>query len=53
MQVLNGVHQIKSPCPGDTSWYTNVYVIEGGAMGIYLLTAGGTARNPCGLFRKE
>jgi glyoxylase-like metal-dependent hydrolase (beta-lactamase superfamily II) len=29
MQVLNGVHQIKSPCPGDTSWYTNVYVIEG------------------------
>jgi len=30
MQVLNGVHQIKSPCPGDTPWYTNVYVIEGG-----------------------
>jgi glyoxylase-like metal-dependent hydrolase (beta-lactamase superfamily II) len=30
MQVLNGVHQIKSPCPGDESWYTNVYVIEGG-----------------------
>ncbi len=30
MQVLNGVHQIKSPYPGDTSWYTNVYVIEGG-----------------------
>jgi glyoxylase-like metal-dependent hydrolase (beta-lactamase superfamily II) len=30
MQVLNGVHQIKSPCPGDASWYTNVYVIEGG-----------------------
>jgi len=29
MQVLNGVHQIKSPCPGDASWYTNVYVIEG------------------------
>jgi glyoxylase-like metal-dependent hydrolase (beta-lactamase superfamily II) len=30
MQVLNGVHQIKSPCPGDALWYTNVYVIEGG-----------------------
>jgi len=30
MQVLNGVHQIKSPCPGDVSWHTNVYVIEGG-----------------------
>jgi len=30
MQVLNGVHQIKSPCPGDASWYTNVYVVEGG-----------------------
>ena len=30
MQVLNGVHQIKSPCPGDASWHTNVYVIEGG-----------------------
>jgi glyoxylase-like metal-dependent hydrolase (beta-lactamase superfamily II) len=29
MQVLNGVHQIKSPCPWDASWYTNVYVIEG------------------------
>ena len=29
MQVLNGVHQIKSPCPGDASWDTNVYVIEG------------------------
>jgi len=29
MQVLNGVHQIKSPCPGDASWFTNVYVIEG------------------------
>jgi len=29
MQVLNGVHQIKSPCPGGASWYTNVYVIEG------------------------
>jgi len=30
MQVLNGVHQIKSPCPGDASSYTNVYAIEGG-----------------------
>jgi len=30
MQVLNGVHQIKSPGPGGTSWSTNVYVIEGG-----------------------
>jgi glyoxylase-like metal-dependent hydrolase (beta-lactamase superfamily II) len=29
MQVLNGVHQIKSPCPRDASWFTNVYVIEG------------------------
>ncbi len=29
MEILNGVHQIKSPCPGDASWYTNVYVIEG------------------------
>jgi len=29
MQILNGVHQIKSPCPGDASWDTNVYVIEG------------------------
>jgi glyoxylase-like metal-dependent hydrolase (beta-lactamase superfamily II) len=30
MKVLNGVHQIKSPAPGSASWYTNVYVIEGG-----------------------
>lgn len=29
MQVLNGVHQIKTPSPGDGSWQTNVYVIEG------------------------
>ena len=29
MQVLNGVHQIKSPGPGDASLYTNVYIIEG------------------------
>ena len=29
MQVLNGVHQIKTPCPGGLLWYTNVYVIEG------------------------
>jgi glyoxylase-like metal-dependent hydrolase (beta-lactamase superfamily II) len=30
MKVLNGVHQIKTPGPGGTSWSTNVYVIEGG-----------------------
>jgi glyoxylase-like metal-dependent hydrolase (beta-lactamase superfamily II) len=30
MRILNGVHQIKSPGPGDASLYTNVYVIEGG-----------------------
>jgi glyoxylase-like metal-dependent hydrolase (beta-lactamase superfamily II) len=30
MRVLNGVHQIKSPGPGGTSWSTNVHVIEGG-----------------------
>jgi len=29
MKVLNGVHQIKTPAPGNTSWYTNIYVIEG------------------------
>ena len=29
MQILNGVHQIKSPGPGNASWSTNVYVIEG------------------------
>jgi len=29
MQVLNGVHQIKTPGPVGTSLYTNVYVIEG------------------------
>ena len=30
MEILNGVHQIKTPCPESASWYTNVYVIEGG-----------------------
>jgi glyoxylase-like metal-dependent hydrolase (beta-lactamase superfamily II) len=29
MQILNGVHQIKTPCPGGLFWYTNIYVIEG------------------------
>ncbi|MGA8848373.1 MAG: MBL fold metallo-hydrolase [Dehalococcoidia bacterium] len=29
MRILNGVHQIRSPGPGDASLYTNVYVIEG------------------------
>jgi glyoxylase-like metal-dependent hydrolase (beta-lactamase superfamily II) len=29
MRILNGVHQIKSPCPRSASWTTNVYVIEG------------------------
>jgi glyoxylase-like metal-dependent hydrolase (beta-lactamase superfamily II) len=29
MQVLNGVHQIKIPAPGNASWTTNAYVIEG------------------------
>jgi len=29
MEILNGVHQIKTPCPGGLLWYTNVYVIEG------------------------
>jgi len=29
MQVLNGVHQIKTPGPGSASWPTNVYAIEG------------------------
>ena len=29
MEILNGVHQIKTPAPESTSWYTNVYVIEG------------------------
>jgi glyoxylase-like metal-dependent hydrolase (beta-lactamase superfamily II) len=30
MEILNGVHQIKTPAPESASWYTNVYVIEGG-----------------------
>lgn len=30
MQVLNGVHQIKTPAPAGASWPTNVYVLEGG-----------------------
>ena len=30
MQVLNGVHQIKIPAPGNDSWPTNAYAIEGG-----------------------
>ena len=30
MRVLDGVHQIKSPGPGDSSLPTNVYAIEGG-----------------------
>ena len=30
MQVLNGVHQIKTPAPAGVSWPTNVYVMEGG-----------------------
>ncbi len=29
MEILNGVHQIKTPAPESASWYTNVYVIEG------------------------
>ncbi len=29
MQILTGVHQIKTPAPGSTSWQTNVYVMEG------------------------
>jgi len=29
MRVLEGVHQIKSPCPRSASWTTNVYLIEG------------------------
>ncbi|NWF77013.1 MAG: MBL fold metallo-hydrolase [Chloroflexi bacterium] len=29
MQILNGVHQIKTPCPRSASWSTNVYAIEG------------------------
>lgn len=29
MQILNGVHQIKTPGPGGASWSTNVYAIEG------------------------
>jgi glyoxylase-like metal-dependent hydrolase (beta-lactamase superfamily II) len=30
MQILNGVYQIKSPCPEGASLYTNVYIIKGG-----------------------
>jgi glyoxylase-like metal-dependent hydrolase (beta-lactamase superfamily II) len=30
MRILNGVHQIKTPGPGDASSYTNIYIIEGG-----------------------
>jgi glyoxylase-like metal-dependent hydrolase (beta-lactamase superfamily II) len=30
MRILNGVHQVKTPGPGNASWPTNVYVIEGG-----------------------
>lgn len=29
MEILNGVHQIKTPGPEGVPWYTNVYVIEG------------------------
>jgi glyoxylase-like metal-dependent hydrolase (beta-lactamase superfamily II) len=29
MEILNGVHQIKTPAPRSASWYTNVYAIEG------------------------
>jgi glyoxylase-like metal-dependent hydrolase (beta-lactamase superfamily II) len=29
MRILNGVHQIKTPAPGSTSWSTNIYAIEG------------------------
>jgi glyoxylase-like metal-dependent hydrolase (beta-lactamase superfamily II) len=29
MRVLDGVHQIKIPCPRSASWTTNVYAIEG------------------------
>jgi len=29
MQILDGVHQIKTPCPRNASWSTNVYAIEG------------------------
>jgi glyoxylase-like metal-dependent hydrolase (beta-lactamase superfamily II) len=30
MEILNGVHQIKTPAPESASFYTNIYVIEGG-----------------------
>jgi glyoxylase-like metal-dependent hydrolase (beta-lactamase superfamily II) len=30
MEILNGVHQIKTPAPESASLYTNIYVIEGG-----------------------
>ncbi|MFP3898478.1 MAG: MBL fold metallo-hydrolase [Dehalococcoidia bacterium] len=29
MQIFNGVHQLKIPAPGNTSWQTNAYVLEG------------------------
>ena len=29
MRILDGVHQIKTPCPRSSSWSTNAYVIEG------------------------
>ncbi len=29
MEILNGVHQIKTPAPENAPWYTNVYLIEG------------------------
>ena len=30
MEILNGVHQIKTPAPESASLYTNIYVMEGG-----------------------
>ncbi len=30
MRVLDGVYQIKTPSPGDGSWQTNAYLVEGG-----------------------
>ena len=30
MQIFNGVHQLKIPAPGNTSWQTNAYLLEGG-----------------------
>jgi glyoxylase-like metal-dependent hydrolase (beta-lactamase superfamily II) len=29
MRILEGVHQIKVPAPGDVGWTTNAYVLEG------------------------